>query len=302
MPTDLAASLPHPIQVLDRAGGVLPFSRGMMATSILGTGAQTDLAYAIATDIQQQLLRTGARVIATSELAELASSVIATRGGARLAARYRAWRSSRRDVRPLFMVLSGAPGIGKSTVATRLAVRLGITRIVTTDTIREVLRTVIPAAVLPELHGSTYEVAGEGPHPGEGFQRQARVVGNAVMAVIRRLLAERRSAIIEGVHALPGELQRGLEGSPGAFLWVEALLTLEDEAIHLGNLRARSMDEPERGGVRSLARFTTIRSIQAWLRTRADAVGIEQLDLRDPRQLTERLLDLVYAQAEAPAP
>ena len=302
MPIDLAATLPHLIRVRDHAGGVLPFSRGLMATSILGTGAATDLAYAIATEIQQHLLRTGARDVETAELTELAASVIATRGGARLAARYRAWRTARRDARPLFIVLGGAPGIGKSTVATRMAVRLGITRIVTTDTIREVLRTVIPAAVLPELHGSTYEVAGEGTHPAEGYQRQARVVCNAVVAVVRRLLAERRSAIIEGVHVLPGELQRGLEGSPGAYLWVEALLTLEDEATHLRNLRARSMDEPGRGGVRSLARFTTIRSIQAWLCERAGAAGIERLDLGDPRRLTERLLDLVYDQAEAADP
>ena len=43
-------------------------------------------------------------------------------------------------------------------LTTQLAVRLDITRVVTTDAIRDVLRTVVPVNVLPELHQSTFEV------------------------------------------------------------------------------------------------------------------------------------------------
>ena len=75
-------------------------------------------------------------------------------------------------------------------MATRLAVRLGITRVVTTDAIREVLRTVIPDTVLPELHCSTFETAKRADGAGgqlQSFHRQARAVGAATAAVANRL-------------------------------------------------------------------------------------------------------------------
>ena len=58
-------------------------------------------------------------------------------------------RSAGGPGRPVVIVLGGAPGSGKSTLATNLAVRLDITRVVTTDAMREVLRVVVPATVLP---------------------------------------------------------------------------------------------------------------------------------------------------------
>ncbi|MBL0220311.1 MAG: hypothetical protein IPQ07_41385 [Myxococcales bacterium] len=164
----------------------------------------------------------------------------------------------RREGRPLLLVLGGAPGVGKSTISTRLAVRFGITRIVTTDTIREVLRTVIPPTVLPELHVSTYESVGAGADPAEVYVRQARVVGGALVAVVRRLLTERRSVIVEGVHLLPGELVSALGEHPSRPVVVELMLTLEDAEAHRAQLAARRAGEPERGGQRSLDQFGTI--------------------------------------------
>ena len=41
---------------------------------------------------------------------------------------------------PLVILIGGATGVGKSTIATQLAARLGIVRVVATDAIREVMR------------------------------------------------------------------------------------------------------------------------------------------------------------------
>jgi 2-phosphoglycerate kinase len=203
----------------------------------------------------------------------------------------------------MMIVLGGAPGVGKSTISTRLAVRFGITRIVTTDTIREVLRTVIPATVLPELHVSTYESVRTGTDladPAEVYVRQARVVGGAVLSVIRRLLTERRSVIVEGVHLLPGELVQALGEHPSRPVLVELMLTLEDATAHRAQLTARRSGEPERGGQRSLDQFGTIRALHDLLASRARSAGVEALDLGAPRRLTERLLEMVHARAALP--
>ena len=45
-------------------------------------------------------------------------------------------------------------GTGKSTLATELAHRLGIVRTQSTDMLREVMRTMIPAHLMPALHVS----------------------------------------------------------------------------------------------------------------------------------------------------
>ncbi|MEZ5670818.1 MAG: AAA family ATPase, partial [Alphaproteobacteria bacterium] len=171
MPIDPVASQSAVVTVRDRVGLHLPFSRGIMASAILATGLPTDQAYAIASRIQRDLDAQGPREIAADELAALAAAAIDRMADPSYGQRYRSWRAAKRSGRPVVVVLSGAPGVGKSTVATRLANRLGIARVVTTDTIREVLRTVIPASVLPELHASTYEL--DRPPAFHGFERQA---------------------------------------------------------------------------------------------------------------------------------
>lgn len=296
MPSDLATD-GRMVIVRDSAGLGLPFSKGLMATSILATGADTDQAYAIAADIQRELVRRDRSDIDARDLAALAARTIEMRAGADVAARYLTWRQLRRDGRPLLLVLGGAPGVGKSTISTRLAVRFGITRIVTTDTIREVLRTVIPASVLPELHVSTYESVGATADPAEVYIRQARVVGGALVSVVRRLLTERRSVIVEGVHLLPGELVRAVGEHASRPVVVELMLVLADATAHRAQLAARRAGEPERGGQRSLDQFATIRAFHELLAARARSAGVEALDLGAPRRLTERLLELIHERA-----
>jgi len=87
MPSDLAAA-GRLVIVRDSAGLGLPFSKGLMATSILATGAETDQAYAIAAEIQRELTGRAASDIDAHELAMLAARTIEARAGAEFAARY----------------------------------------------------------------------------------------------------------------------------------------------------------------------------------------------------------------------
>jgi 2-phosphoglycerate kinase len=290
------------IQVRDRAGIGLPFSKGLMASSILATGVETDIAYRLAAGIELELRSQRHSEIAANELAELAADMITREVGPEIAERYRGWRRAKRTGRPVFLAMSGAPGVGKSTIATRLALRLGITRIVTTDTIREVLRTVIPETVLPELHVSTYEPTVNESHGSAAlasFQRQAGAVGAATAAVARRLAAECRSAIFEGVHLLPGHLREQLDNHPSNPVVVEILLTLDDEDLHAAHLTCRLDDEPARGGERHMNHFREIRKIQSMLCEMAHEAGTATFDISNPEYLTQRVVDQVVAQAGA---
>ncbi len=291
MPTDLATNPADGILVRDRAGVGLPFSRGLMATSILATGLETNRAYSIAADVYRQLQDRGLREISADDLADMAARAVASSAGRDVAARYLAWRQVKREGRPIIIAMSGASGVGKSTFATRLAVRLGITRVVTTDTIREVLRTVIPTTVLPELHASTFESADSDPQA--SFRRQARAVCAASAAVARRLATERRSAIIEGAHVVPGALTTELSSHPSAPVVVELLLTLPDESLHRALLTRRFKNEPQRQGRRHLDNLPKIRMLQESLRNDASQAGVPELDVSAPEELAQGIVDHV---------
>ena len=62
---------------------------------------------------------------------------------------------------PIIVLIGGATGTGKSTVATEVAYRLGITRVTSTDFVRQTLRAFFSPEFMPSIHYSSFE-AGKG--------------------------------------------------------------------------------------------------------------------------------------------
>lgn len=298
MPTDLAFDNPN-LMITNRQGEVLPFSRGIMASSLLATGIPTEEAYRLALLVQEAIENDGAARHDADDLVRTACEIMrAHPGGGPIADRWLAWRAARRSGRPVVIVLTGAPGVGKSTLATRLAVRLEITRLVTTDAIREVLRTVVPHAVLPELHTSTFELIEPGqPDPFADFDRQCNAVSNAMAAVASRLAAEHRSMIAEGVHLTPGSLAAALTDHPSRPVVVERLVTAPTSS-HRRNLERRQADEPLRRGERHVASFDRIEMIQQHLKQQANAGGVPTIDIAQATAMTQDLVGEIVARLE----
>lgn len=177
----------------------------------------------------------------------------------------------------LVVLIGGGTGVGKSTVATRLARDLGITRVSSTDLIREILRSAVPEHMAPELARSSFELDRHSPPRSHAeFDRQARRVLVGVRAEIDRAVREGTSLILEGIHLCPGLMDLG--AAPGSIA-VHVVLTVDDRDALVRRLEKRG-DESARPAERYEDGLEAIRELQAHLVTTARRAGVPVIENR----------------------
>jgi 2-phosphoglycerate kinase len=179
-------------------------------------------------------------------------------------------------------MIGGTTGVGKSTLATMLAGRIGVTRLIATDVIRQVLRAFFTHEAMPSVHHSAFEAGGW-----EGYRAQADRVGTGVAAIVERAVAETKPLLVEGVHVVPGSLGAELRRECAA---VEALIVVEDEELHRGHFTHRRGARPAE---RYLAHFEAIRALQEQLVSCAREQGVAVIDNVNVDETLGRLVDEV---------
>jgi len=267
--------------VTHRARGGLPYSKGLMAQSLSAIGLTPARAWEMARLVEQRLETDAVDAIESSALRTLTEEVLEEHEGSAAVERYRDWERLNQVDRPLVLLLSGTTGVGKSTLATMAAHRLGITRVIATDVIRQVLRASFSRDFMPSVHSSAFEV------DMAGYVEQAEAVGTGVAAIVERACDEGTPIVIEGVHVAPGMLS---EEIAGRCLVVEAVLVVEDDGLHRAHFEARGDRRPAE---RYLARFDQIRLIQDHLRGKASARGVAVIDNANIDEALGRVMDLV---------
>src|SRR4030043_1600933 len=116
------------IVISDKKGG-LPFSKGILASSISITGLDILTAHKIALEIQDYFLKNKIYSVSLGELRSLAFRFIQDKVNLERAERYLLWQSVGKLEKPIVILIGGSTGEGKSTIATILANRLNITRV-----------------------------------------------------------------------------------------------------------------------------------------------------------------------------
>ncbi|MBK00496.1 MAG: hypothetical protein CMB48_06090 [Euryarchaeota archaeon] len=161
--------------------------------------------------------------------------------------------------RPKLLILAGVNGVGKSTLSMEIANNLKIKRVVSTDSIREVLRSNIDSLESPELHRSTFSV-GRHKHPIYDWEDCSNILSNGINAIIDKSRREGVDLVIEGVHIKPdNEIIRKWEEGGGIAIGV--ILYVHNEENHKQMLISREK-ETWRNAERYLSSFETIRKIQ----------------------------------------
>jgi 2-phosphoglycerate kinase len=283
------------ILVVNRRHG-LPYSKGLMAQSMMAAGLAPASAYEIAREIQERLVRARATTVAVADLRRTAAEVLAEREGDRALTRYRHWEQLHRADPTVIVLIGGATGTGKSTLASLLAHQLGINRVAATDMVRQVLRACFAEPFMPAVHVSSFEVgrvirlrahAEEDPEL-VGFLRQVDNVATGVRALLERTTVERTPMILEGVHLVPGLLP---DLGPDALV-VPVVIAVSDEERHRAHLSVRG-GISSRPAERYLRRFATIRKLQRFIVEHAERSNVPVLDNVDTDRSIEQLSGLV---------
>lgn len=271
-----------PETIVVQKGHGLPYSKGLMAQSLAATGLPLERSFELARVVEKRLADDGHAEIDTAALGVLAEEVLRAEEGESAVRRFRDWRRLDRLKRPLVVLIGGTTGVGKSTLATMLAARLGITRVIATDVVRQVLRAFFTHEAMPTVHHSAFEAGGLG-----GYREQAEHVGTGIAAIVQRSAAESTPVVVEGVHVIPGALDGALRER---CVVAEAMVVVSNEELHRGHFGHRGGERPPE---RYLGSFDSIRELQDHLAERAAAEGVEVIENDNIDQALGLLMQLV---------
>lgn len=242
-----------------------PFSKGLLATSLAITGLPLEERYEIVREIDRELDRV--EVVYSREIQQRVERKLRERGLQREEKFYRVTRQLSELEKPLFILLGGPAGVGKSTLSVELAHRLDINRIIETDTVREIMRNMVSAELVPSLYQSSFN-ADETVKADlvddpliYGFNQQVDVVSAGVKPVIDRGVEEGVNSIVDGVHVVPGYLEMADRDDCHVFQYV---LEVPDEAEHARRFQTRA-NTSNRNAERYLESLEDIRTLQKYI-------------------------------------
>lgn len=292
----------RPVNVRGQEHG-LPYSKGLTASRIMATGLAPGRAFHVAEVVEERLRALGEPGPSGDELTELVVEVLHREVGERYAVSFSKWQLLAKLDRPLVILVGGATGVGKSTIATMLANRLGITRVIPTDAIREVMRAMFSKEIMPTIHTSSFDAARLVRHPLPrsadpvliGFGEQASAVAVGVEALISRAADEGTDLILEGAHLVPGFVER--TQFQGRAVVVSLLVTVDDEDLHRSHFLIRAHEVRNRPSERYLDYFDNIRKQQRYVKSLALEHGVPIVPSNNLDATLARVIDLVFTQA-----
>ncbi len=276
----------------------LPYSKGLLARALVATGMSASLAWELALRVEDDLAALGEATVDLERLEELAQDVFGEEEGVAAIRRLRQYRALNDLDLPIVVLVGGGTGTGKSRVATEIAYRLGITRVTSTDFIRQTMRAFFSEEFMPSIHFSSFEAGAAVPDAEDptltGFLEQTRNVLVGVRAVIERALHEGWSMVLEGVHLVPGMVPT-VEGA----LAVQCVLEIESEEVHEGHFWVR---DGATEGLRPVQRYVDalddIREVQRFIVGRARRNDVPVIENSDIDATIASVMELVLESVE----
>lgn len=282
--------VPRSRQILvEDALGTRPFSKDHLSDSLAITGVDESQAYRIAERIEGDFIQNNRTVVNRDDILKATLNMLRIDSGDVFAERYGIWNRFRKggQATPLIVLIGGGTGVGKTTVGVALANLLRVSRVASTDEIRQVMRLMISSELMPELQVSSYAAweaipvpADEAPDPViYGFREQAARVSVGVRATIARAIDENVSLIVDGVHLMPDLLE--LEAFSGKALFIHLNLYLTDLQQFTDRFESRGKNAAGRTRHRYVKSLAQIMRIQQHILDVGDIAGVPSFENAD---------------------
>lgn len=289
---------PRIVVISDKKGG-LPFSKGILASSISVTGLDILTAYKIAVEIQEYFLKNKIYSLSLGDLRTIAFRFIKDKVSIEYAERYMLWQSVGKLEKPIIILIGGSTGVGKSTIATILANRLNITRVASTDAIREVMRASVSDKLIRPLRGSSYSAYKNLTLPPTGvepvilgFREQVLAVSVGIEAIIKRSAEEKSDIVIEGAHVVPGYLN--LKEYSSRAIIQQIVISVPDKDIHKEHFTKRTVEtQGSRPMNRYIKHLDKIVMIQNYIEELAGEKGIKIIENYNLDNVVSEILELI---------
>ncbi|MBT3222644.1 MAG: AAA family ATPase, partial [Proteobacteria bacterium] len=250
---------------------VQAFPRHVLLRDLAATGLDIAAGIALSNEVEFNLRRLGHLIVPQTLVDAEILRLVSQRCDQRYARRYRLIHWLRVVDTPVVILIGGATGTGKTTLAMELAFRLGIRVALSTDMIRETMRTILSAELVPGLHDHSFRGMLQGgqllsdarERVLAGFRQQASQVAVGISGAINRARRENTHLIIEGTHLVP-PFDRYLIGNSG-FRAAGFVLTIQEQNLHRIRFPARAVRERRRDPSVYLESFQAVRWIHDYL-------------------------------------
>lgn len=288
------------IMVRNQAGELRPFSRNEHRHSLSSTGLPADKGAVITQSLYRRLVDAQQAEVESCDIGRLTYEELKRQFGEEAARHYLVWIHGKRTNRPLILLIGGATGCGKSTIATEVAHRLGIIRTQSTDMLREVMRMLIPERLMPALHTSSFNAWRKMPAMKEvreaseeqmitGYLHQSELLSLPCEAVVQRALREQVSLIVEGIHINPALVNRFRDIHNAVIVPIMLAVLKQDRLRHY--LKDRGMSAPQRNAEsKYLSNFDYIWSLQSYLLSEADTSAMPIIENDDKERTADRVM------------
>ncbi len=277
-----------------------PFSKGILARSISSLGMTVEEAYEIVENIKDRIEKEGFEEISSSEIKDMVSKELKHRNRNLEERYYRVRRKIKYLDQPLFIMIGGGPGVGKSSLSAEIGHRLGINRVIGTDTIREIMRSIISPELIPTLHQSTFTACDKLRTPFVSnkliyaFEQQVSLVSEGLVAVMNRGRKEGLNMVLNGVHIVPGFIQTDRKSSAHTYQYVLDVPDIEQHIQHFHSREEGSLRDPSR----YIDRLDRIREIHDYVVSMALKGGITVVENVDFEKTLKVILEDVFSGLE----